>query len=98
MKFVNFKWLYVLKLEYELNFGRCLIFIVVLILFILNGWWLCRLVNIILNCFIYVMYMIMYMIFRLMGKEKGRKSVVVVKVKIKRRWLRKKNFLRLYVN
>lgn len=38
----------------------------------------------------------MYMTFRSMGKEKGRKSVAAVKAKTKRRRLRKKNLLRLH--
>lgn len=40
----------------------------------------------------------MYMTFRSMGKEKGRKSVAAVKAKTKRRRLRKKNLLRLHAN
>lgn len=44
------------------------------------------------------MYMTMYMTFRSMGKEKGRKSVAAVKAKTKRRRLRKKNLLRLHAN
>lgn len=44
------------------------------------------------------MLLSMYMTFRSMEKEKGRKSVAAVKAKTKRRRLREKKLLRLHAN